>query len=155
VVKASLHSTDVDVTMMRISSLRLLSIPVLGLACYVLPLFVSARWSRADSWSELQAQSVEKASGLTFLLLFAVGLLGGVINVGTGAFKFGLLMVALLPAFALLQIVQDPTSHNLWPIEFIIYFLTALIPAAGVLLGRSIAPVISRKRYDAPPDRQA
>lgn len=48
----------------------------------------------------------------------------------------GISMLALLPVAAVAEMMADPTSHNLWPLEFAMYAVISLAPAAGAALGR-------------------
>lgn len=55
-----------------------------------------------------------------------------------------------IPAAVMTRIVveaiQDPTSHNLWPFELVIALLLALlIAASGALIGRLIAWAVTRR----------
>jgi hypothetical protein len=46
---------------------------------------------------------------------------------------------SLFPVAAALEIVKDPGSHNLWPIEFVLYIVLVAGPAIlGALLGSMI-----------------
>ncbi|HKC03685.1 MAG TPA: hypothetical protein VKC17_10325 [Sphingomicrobium sp.] len=116
--------------------------PLIGVASYVAPLLASDVVTGNESWLELYAISVEKASGPTFFLLFVAGLLAGGADAAVRALRFGVLTIALLPVAAVIQMAGDPTSHNLWPIEFVIYLVVSLVPACGVLLGRHIGPIL-------------
>lgn len=45
-----------------------------------------------------------------------------------------------LPIVAVIEMVRDPTSHNLWPFEFFFYIVLTIIP----LLGMSLALLLKR-----------
>jgi hypothetical protein len=70
----------------------------------------------------------------TMLLLFILGM-------GLGAAlpkswrSVGISPVLLLPVAAILEMFADPTSHNLWPIEFVFYGFVGLASLAGALAG--------------------
>lgn len=70
----------------------------------------------------------------TMLLLFILGM-------GLGAAlpkswrSVGISPVLLLPVAAILEMFADPTSHNLWPIEFVFYGFVGLAPLVGALAG--------------------
>jgi hypothetical protein len=116
--------------------------PPVGPASFVAPLFATHLVTGHESWLELYALSVEKASGPTLFLLFVAGLIAGRADRAVRAIGFGVLTIVLLPVAAVIQMVGDPTSHNLWPIEFVIYLVVSLVPACGVLLGRLIGPIL-------------
>ena len=43
--------------------------------------------------------------------------------------------VCILPVLAIVEMFQDPTSHNLWPLEFGFYGFMSLLTAAGAYFG--------------------
>jgi hypothetical protein len=80
---------------------------------------------------------VEKLGPINVVLLF---ISGGVVGALFGrhpwrAFLLGLATMTAFPFFAVAEMIVDPTSHNLWPIEFLIYFVLGLIAGAGALVG--------------------
>jgi hypothetical protein len=115
-----------------------LVLPLFGLACYVLPALGSALAQDQRSVTGLVRLGVEEQGALTLFMLFALGLVVGAITRQPGALLCGLAAIALLPAVMVIDILQDPTSHNLWPIELFIYLLVSLVPSAGVAIGRTI-----------------
>ncbi len=66
---------------------------------------------------------------VTLVSLVVAGLVAGVIARGRPLLG-GLASVALLPVATFVEVLIDPTSHNLWPLEIVIYALLAL-PAIG------------------------
>ena len=48
--------------------------------------------------------------------------------------------VAVLPVFAFAEMLVDPTSHNLWPIEFVIYGIGAIPGILGAVAGHGLSP---------------
>jgi hypothetical protein len=48
-------------------------------------------------------------------------------------------MLTLLPVAAVAEMMVDPKSHNLWPLEFAISAVISLVPAAGAAVGRIVA----------------
>ena len=66
---------------------------------------------------------------ITLAALIAAGTIAGVVARGRPVLG-GLASVALLPVATLVAVVLDPSSHNLWPLEIVLYLLLAL-PAIG------------------------
>ena len=48
----------------------------------------------------------------------------------------GMATMALFPLFAFAETIADPTSHNLWPFELVMYFLLGLVAVVGAYVGR-------------------
>ena len=53
-------------------------------------------------------------------------------------------LIWFLPFFTVIEIGFDPASHNLWPFEFVIYFVLLLIAMFGGKLGATIKLLLSR-----------
>jgi hypothetical protein len=66
---------------------------------------------------------------ITLLVLVVAGVLAGVLARGRPLLG-GLASVALLPVATFVEVLIDPTSHNLWPLEFVMYLVLSL-PAIG------------------------
>jgi len=47
-------------------------------------------------------------------------------------------VIILHAASVIADVNKDPTSHNLWPFEFVILAVGALVPVAGAYVGRSL-----------------
>jgi hypothetical protein len=75
--------------------------------------------------------SVEGLGIEHFLLLFAGGFFLGVALQSPYCFYSSACILGSLPLFAFVEMAKDPTSHNLWPIEFFLYAVFSLIPIAG------------------------
>jgi hypothetical protein len=92
---------------------------------------------------------------VTRLLIFAVGLamLGlGLAGLGAplwmcwrwrGGWRLAAAMPVALMAFAVLRfaidVSRDPTSHNLWPLELLLFALLSLAVSAALLIARKMA----------------
>jgi hypothetical protein len=79
-------------------------------------------------------QGIEALNIVTLLLLLAIGFALGRLSLWNPV-MLGLATVAPLPFIAMLEIKLDPTSHNLWPFEVILYSLLAVIPVVGAFIG--------------------
>jgi hypothetical protein len=84
------------------------------------------------SFPKLVYGSLEHTTFASLLLLFGGGLFFGLIFEIPCAFIASVSQVASLPAAAIVEMVKDPTSHNLWPIEFVQYVFLAISPLAGM-----------------------
>ena len=119
---------------MRRKRLWLLVAPVLGLAAMVLPVLISphADWYDAPLFPVIR--NAQEHLGLGQLVLFlAVGLV-----LGFGSFSRALLLgaaaIAPLPLAACAEMMVDPTSHKLFPFEFMLYAFYGLVVAVGAFI---------------------
>ena len=109
--------------------------PFLGLAAFLFPAWRLGAETGQEGFYSLLKTSIEQASGLSFLLLLLTGVVLGFLGRGSVALH-GSMTMAAFPALAVVQILLDPSSHNLWPLEFVIYGLISLVAWAGVWAGR-------------------
>jgi len=86
----------------------------------------------------LVRNSVKALSIAHLLFLFVGGALCGLVFEFPYSLFASVSLVGSLPAFTLVGIMKDPTSHNLWPFELIIYMLLSIIPAGGMMLAEKI-----------------
>ena len=97
---------------------------------YQSPLFPLLR----NSWEKLELIP-------TVVLLLVVGAALGFIRPRNWLI-LGSSTAVLFPLAAVLEMVADPQSHNLWPIEFLLYLVLVAGPAVvGALLGSVFASV--------------
>ncbi len=82
---------------------------------------------------------IESFSKLSAAGLFIVGLVAGYLRPGK-PLVWGLATMALYPIWAIIEMTLDPTSHNLWPLEFIMYFVYSLIPTTGAAISGVLKP---------------
>ncbi len=83
---------------------------------------------------------VKNMSALRLLLLLAGGFWWGLALSWPYSVYAAICQVGSLPVFAVIEMLKDSTSHNLWPFEFLIYAALSLVP----LLGVSAAGLIRR-----------
>lgn len=87
-----------------------------GPACLAAPVL----WARAPLMTAplfpLLRTGVEKLGWPALVLLVGLGIAGGVLS-RVRARWLGLASVAILPLAAVAEIIKDPTSHNLIPLE--------------------------------------
>lgn len=112
--------------------------PLLGMLAMILPVIVKrpARWYDSPLFPIVR-NAVEHVGAWQLVLLFLVGVALGVLS-HRRAPVLGLVAILLLPVAAIAEMFADPTSHNLWPFEFVIYGFYGLIVAAGVALAHRV-----------------
>lgn len=83
--------------------------------------------------------AVEYGNEISPLVLFLVGSGLGLRTV-SAPWLVGISTIALFPLIAIVEFtVIDPTSHNLWPFEFLVHGLFGAIAIGGVYVGRRMA----------------
>lgn len=120
-----------------ILALTFVASAVMGLACVVVPAFVLQDGDQpVPLWPIKQA--IEQMQFLPTLIgLFVAG-------IALGFFQprfwhlLGLSTVVLLPLIAIIEMFQNPTSHNLWPIEFVLFGFYAIPGFVGAAIGGAI-----------------
>lgn len=124
----------VRVICMRVGAFILAN--VLGLLSLIIPpYFFPGRQYTAPLFPLLRT-GIETLSPLSILLLILSGSVPGYL-IGESSVLWGLAVVAALPIAALAEMIVDPTSHNLWPIEFSLsYGFLALLGMLGASLGK-------------------
>jgi hypothetical protein len=98
---------------------------ILSLKHYSAPLFP---WVRSG-WAGFNL--------LSACLLFCSGVFLGYRFVER-PFIIGMSTMAAFPFFIFAEIFVRPTSHNLWPFEFLLYAFIGLIAVAGAFIGKYI-----------------
>jgi hypothetical protein len=122
----------------------------------------SAACAAAGWLAFVVSHEVARATGLTtrtsvlagmYLItlpgIFVIGLAAGA-AVPRGWFLFGPCIVVFLPCKAAVEILLDPTSHNLWPFEMVFYVAFAMLGAAGAGLGALARWIVTRRRTAEP-----
>ena len=70
----------------------------------------------------------------TLLVLPLIGLAAGAVA-PRGWFLWGPCAIAFLPSWSMVEVLIDPTSHNLWPFELVLYAAFAMWTGAGAGVG--------------------
>jgi hypothetical protein len=130
--------------------------PRLRSAALVL-LYVALGWLAVwGPWQLAVAAGSSKASNpvdgmrwISAALLVVVGALGGAVAPRQSPW-LAMATMGAFPLMAFVDMLRDPTSHNLWPIEFGMYAAMSLLAVAGAAVVASI-----RRRRGAPPDPPA
>ena len=86
-------------------------------------------------------------SWLTLILLFASGIMLGLIFSikSHHPLIFGFATMAAFPVLAFADMAQNPYTHNLWPIEFVMYGLVSLLAVGGAYAGRALLQAADRR----------
>lgn len=113
-------------------SLGLLLAPVLGLSAVILPVFIwpVSRHYDAPLFPILR-DAVEGVGIPQFALLFIAGTILGAIS-DRQPWLLAAVTVILLPIASIAEMFVDPTSHNLFPVEFAFYALFSLVVGSGI-----------------------
>jgi len=112
----------------------MLAPPVLGLIAMILPVLLNRPGHWYDSPLFPIIRNAQEHFGVSQLgLFFLVGFILGHMS-RIPALLLGGAAVILLPLAALAEMVADPTSHNLWALEFMFYAFYGAITATGAAL---------------------
>jgi hypothetical protein len=115
--------------------------PLLGYLAIWLPWTLMVSSGRAASQNP-----VDGFQPVSLVLLLGVGLLGGFAAPRVAAW-WAVLTVAALPVIVFAEMARDPTSHNLFPFEFVFYGVLSLV----AVLGAALAKAFLRRRAGKAP----
>lgn len=116
-----------------------LLLPFVGLLAVSIPTMVNPHpWYDAPLLPFVRT-AVEGMAGWRLILLFAAAAVVGATVRGIRVELASPAFIIVLPVTMFAEMFVDPKSHNLWPFEFAIYLALALVPAAGLWLGRLAA----------------
>ena len=102
---------------------------IVGFVLIVLPRWLAG--AHTESVFTLVRNNVEGLSGWHLLLLFIAGLVCGLALRPPYSVYSSVCLVGSLPVIAIAEMLKDPTSHNMWPFEFMMYGLLCFVPVAG------------------------
>jgi len=124
---------------MRIKKiLLLLLIPILGIVSVILPVLFLPDLKHYDApLFPLLRTGIEGMSLWSVGFLFLTGLIGRLF-VNLSVWKIGILAIVLFPLAAFCEMKVDPTSHNLFPIEFFFYALYSIPAMLGAYIIQGI-----------------
>ncbi|HIF83906.1 MAG TPA: hypothetical protein EYQ79_00255 [Flavobacteriaceae bacterium] len=127
---------------MKLKNLQsLLFVSILGMISILIPVFILDDLRTYDSpLFPMIRTGIEGISLYSLLFLISSGLIIKSFS-DLSSWKIGLASMALFPLAAICEIIYEPTSHNLFPLEFIFYAIYSL-PA---LLGAYLSEFITNK----------
>jgi len=118
--------------------LLLLSISALGIVSVILPVLFLPDLKHHDApLFPLLRTGIEGMSLWSVGFLFLTGLIGRLF-VNLSGWKIGLLTIVLFPLAAICEMIVDPTSHNMFPIEFFFYGLYSIPAMVGAYIIQAI-----------------
>lgn len=79
--------------------------------------------------------SIKRSLPLDAFLIFTAGFSWGYFKGWPDGVAATFCQTAFLPVLVVLEIMQDSTSHSLWPLEFIMYGFMGCVGAFGAALG--------------------
>ena len=109
----------------------------LGVSAVILPVWLLSLRRYTAPLFPLVRSGIEGISLLTLVFLFVSGLLLGFFGRGH-PFLLGIATMALLPLLAIAEMVVEPTSHNVWPLEFMMYGFVSFSAVFGACIGRLV-----------------
>ncbi len=113
---------------------------LLGALAVTAPVLLGARTLLPPApISSVVRAAVENAGIAAVLGLFVAGAVARYFTAAS-IWLVGFGTVAALPLFAFAEMLADPMSHNLWPIEFVIYGIGATPGILGALVGHGLSP---------------
>ncbi len=116
----------------------LLVAPIFGLLSLIIPILIWPPSRRRDApLFPLLSDAVEGVGWQALVLLLASGCLLGWFTTNR-ALSLGAATIAALPIAAMLEMVKDPTSHNLFPLEFAVYAFYGMLVTLSALGARRL-----------------
>lgn len=129
-----LRPSVIDVGSRRL--LCLAAMAVVGALCVITPHLAQGRPSGQDA--TLLTRSIDGFGPPALLLLVVAGVAFGS-RCSVPSWKLGVAAVVALPVWTLIDIIVEPTSHNLWPFEWLFYPFVAGPVFVGAELARRYA----------------
>ncbi len=131
----------------KIPSLLLASVVGMSVGLTLITLPAMLHGAKTDSFMQLFHDSLKNDSPIDAALTFAIaGMLWGLLVKSPYSICAVLVQPSGLVLLAIIELIRDPTSHNLLPFEFIVYFGLWICGLFGLLAGILIRNAISRLR---------
>lgn len=116
-------------------------LPFIGFLSFLLPVLIVKGVDRNEYVLNIVAIVNYSYKNVIFFptatLLFVFGVAVGFI-VQRFCLLLGLSSILVFPCVALYEMLINPSSHNLWPIEFIIYAFFSIPAIVGAFIGKRI-----------------
>ena len=117
---------------------------ILGLASFMIPVMLTPGIKYYDSpLFPLIRTGTEEFSFFTACCLVISGFIIGFLN-PKHPWRWGLATMSLFPILAIIEMVVDPYSHNLWPFEFLMYGVLTVPGILGAITGAFIRKKLKR-----------
>lgn len=116
--------------------------PLIGFACFIIPQFFVKEIDLASHSSNLQELVTYSYKKVIFLPTMVLLVLSGIITgfvVKRLCVLLGMSSIIVFLLVAIYEIMTQPSSHSLWPIEFIVYFVFSIPAIIGACIGKNIA----------------
>jgi len=111
---------------------------ILGLASFIIPVILTPRIGYYDSpLFPIVRTGVEKLSFFEVCCLAISGFILSFLN-PRKPWRWGLATMSLFPILAIIEMIADSRSHNLWPMEFLMYGILTIPGILGAFAGASI-----------------
>ncbi len=125
--------------------LSIIAISILGMISVILPtLFLKDLKPYDSPVFPLIRIGIEGLSIYSFIFLLLSGFIVKQWS-KVSSWKIGLMSMILFPFAAIIEMIVDSSSHNLFPFEFLIYLLMAIPSLAGAYLAQLIYKIIPKK----------
>lgn len=120
--------------------LAIVAASLLGMLAIVVPTVLTPGIQRYDAPLLPLALVRTAVEGMRLPALVALVLVGGGLGVFTASppWLLGVATMVLFPLVAIADMILDPASHNLFPIEFAMYGLLTVPPIVGAYGGRRV-----------------
>jgi hypothetical protein len=116
----------------------LIVVSILGIVSILLPVFILGDLKPYESpLFPLLRTGVEGVSIYSFLFLLLSGFIVKLFSDAT-FWKIGLMSMVLFPLAAICEMIADPTSHSMFPFEFIFYAFYTIPALAGAYTSKLI-----------------
>ncbi|MGY8941541.1 MAG: hypothetical protein ACKVJH_05855 [Flavobacteriales bacterium] len=127
------------------NSQSLLISSILGMASILAPVLILQDLKSYDApLFPMLRTGLEGISLYSLAFLFTTGFVVKMLS-DSSCWRIGFGCMTLFPLAAICEIIYDPTSHNLIPLEFIFYALYALPAVLGAYVAELIAKLISKR----------
>ena len=117
--------------------LPLVAVSILGIASMIVPVYIlgdSLKQYESPLFPLLRT-GLEGFSAYSLLFLVLSGFIVKLFS-DVSAWKIGLMSMALLPLTAICEMIVDSSSHNLLPIEFILYCFYTIPAIIGAYISQ-------------------
>ena len=131
---------------MKLNSLQSLLIAyMLGMASILVPVWLLEDLKPYDApLFPMLRTGLEGISSYSFALLFMSGFVVRILS-ASASWIIGLGCMALFPIAAICELIEDPTSHNMFPMELILYAFYAIPAAIGAYAAQSFGHLVCNR----------